>query len=172
MMDLLDRLLQHDLWTTQQLLERYRELTPAQRTQSFDIGHQTLDATFQHMLGNVRVWTDLMLERPVQTVPERPAAPVDELIAAWNNAYWEFAALARQITAEGRMDDTFLDVLDQPPRPKSFGGAIAHVITHNMQHRGEMMHMLARLDVPNIIEGDVLSWEHQARSNRDVTEKF
>jgi uncharacterized damage-inducible protein DinB len=164
-MDLLDRLLQHDLWTTQQLLERYRGLTPAQRAQPFDIGHQTLDGTFQHMLGNVRVWTDLMLARPVQATPERPTAPVDELLAAWNDAYKDFAALARRITAAGRLDETFLDVLDQSPRSKTFGGAIAHVITHNMQHRGEIMHMLARLGIINIIEGDVLSWEYQTRHN-------
>lgn len=58
-MDLLDRLLSHDRWTTAQLLERCRELQPEEWTQSFDVGHQTLAATFQHMPGNLQVWTDL-----------------------------------------------------------------------------------------------------------------
>jgi uncharacterized damage-inducible protein DinB len=60
-MDVLDRLLGHDRWTTTQLLERCRELRVEQWTQSFDLGHQTLAVTFQHMIGNVRVWTDLMV---------------------------------------------------------------------------------------------------------------
>src|SRR5215211_3881748 len=55
-MDLLDRLLGHDRWTTAQLLERCRELRVEQWTQPFDLGHQTLAATFQHIIGNVRVW--------------------------------------------------------------------------------------------------------------------
>src|SRR6266705_3045972 len=58
-MDLLDRLLGHDRWTTAQLLERCRELRAEQWTQPFDLGHQTLAATFQHMIGNVRVYTDV-----------------------------------------------------------------------------------------------------------------
>jgi uncharacterized damage-inducible protein DinB len=47
------------------------------------------------------------------------------------------------------------------PWPKSFGGTIAHVITHNMHHRGEIIHMLTRLGLVNVLEGDVLSWEQQ-----------
>ena len=46
-MDLLDRLLGHDCWTTTQLLERSRELQPEQWVQPFDLGHQTLAATFR-----------------------------------------------------------------------------------------------------------------------------
>ena len=69
-MDLLDRLLGHDRWTTAQLLERCRELRAEQWIEPFDLGHQTLAATFQHMIGNVRVWTDLMAQRAVQRASE------------------------------------------------------------------------------------------------------
>jgi uncharacterized damage-inducible protein DinB len=161
-MDLLDRLLGHDCWTTAQLLERCRELQPEQMTQPFDVGHQTLAATFQHMLGNVRVWTDLMAERPVRPSSDE-ALRVDLLLAAWQRAYDDFATLARRIANEGRWDATYLDVLDDPPRPKSFGGTIAHIITHNMHHRSEIIHMLTRLGLEHVLEGDVLSWEQQSQ---------
>ena len=161
-MDLLDRLLGHDRWTTAQLLERCRELKPEQSTRSFDLGHQTLAATFQHMLGNVRVWTDLMAERPVQPSSDDALTTVDALLAAWQRVYTDFATQARRIADESRWDATYIDVLDDPPRPKSFGGTIAHVITHNMHHRGEIIHMLARLGLEQVLEGDVLSWEQQA----------
>jgi uncharacterized damage-inducible protein DinB len=161
-MDLLDRLLGHDRWTTAQLLERCRELKPEQWTQSFDLGHQTLAATFQHMLGNVRVWTNLMAERPVQPSSDEALTTTNELITAWQHAYDEFAALACSFRDQGRWDATYVDVLDHPPRDKTFGGTIAHVITHNMHHRSEIIHMLTRLGVENVLEGDVLSWEQQA----------
>ena len=162
-MDLLDRLLQHDLWTTQQLLQSCRELTAAQRNQPFDVGHQTIDATFRHMIGNVGVWTDLMYERTVRQPAEGPAVAVDELLLEWTEVYADFAMIARQLTDQGRLDDTYVDILDDPPGRKTFGATIAHVITHNMHHRGEIMHMLARLGIPSVIEGDVLSWEHQTQ---------
>jgi hypothetical protein len=64
--DLLDRLLGHDAWTTQQVLAAAAGLTDAQLDQDFDIGHRTVRATLAHLIGNVEVWTDLMAERPVR----------------------------------------------------------------------------------------------------------
>jgi len=162
-MDLLDRLLGHDRWTTAQLLERCRELRTEQWMQPFDLGHRTLEATFLHMIGNVRGWTELMAELPVQPSAAEAATTADDLIAAWPIAYADFATLAREIADAGRWDATYVDILDDPPRSKTFGGTIAHVITHNMQHRGEIIHMLTRLGLANVLEGDLLSWEQQAR---------
>lgn len=162
-MDLLDRLLGHDRWTTTQLLERCRELRAEQWTQPFELGHRTLAATFQHMIGNVRVWTDLMAERPLQPAADEALATADLLLAAWQGVYPDFATLARRVADERRWDATYVDVLDDPPRSKSYGGTIAHVITHNMHHRSEIIHMLTRLGLADVLEGDVLSWEQQTR---------
>src|SRR5438093_4850040 len=84
-MDLLDRLLGHDRWTTTQFLERCRELRVEQWTQPFDLGHQTLAATLQHMIGNVRVWTDLMAECPIQPSSDEALITADLLLAAWQH---------------------------------------------------------------------------------------
>ena len=46
--DLLDRLLAHDAWTTRQLLILAQPLTGSQWAQPFDIGHVTLRATIEH----------------------------------------------------------------------------------------------------------------------------
>ncbi len=160
-MDLLDRLAGHDAWTTHHVLERCREVSPEQLHQHFDIGNGTIYETVLHLIGNVEVWTDLMREQPVRAkgTPTDRFATIDELIARFGNAYAEFSALARQITDAGRLDATYLDVLDDPPARKTFGGTIAHIIIHDMLHRSELLHMLARLGVPDLIEGDVLSWE-------------
>jgi uncharacterized damage-inducible protein DinB len=160
-LDLLDRLAGHDAWTTHHVLERCREVAPEQLQQHFDIGNGTIYETALHLIRNVEVWTDLMREQPVRvsSTPKDRLATVDELLARFDAAYAEFAALARQITDAGRLDDTYLDVLDDPPARKTFGGTIAHIIIHDMLHRSELLHMLARLGVPDLIEGDVLSWE-------------
>lgn len=162
-MDLLDRLLAHDQWTTHQILLRCGELTPEQLHQRFPIGHETVWNTLDHMLGNIRVWTDLMYKRSVRSQVEQPANSMDDFVAQFNALYADFATFAHVIVANGRLDATYVDVLDKPPMPKTFGGTILHVITHNMHHRCEMLHMLARFGLPNLPEGDMLSWEHQAR---------
>ena len=76
----------------------------------------------------------------------------------------DFTALARDLTAASRLDDSYTDTLDDPPRRKTFGGTIAHLLTHDMHHRGEILHILQRLGLPDLPEGDVLGWEAATRS--------
>jgi uncharacterized damage-inducible protein DinB len=163
-MDLLDRLLGHDAWTTRQILERCREVDDSQLHQSVDIGHESIYDTLVHMVGNVRTWTDLMNDVPIgRSDSEWEGLSVEGFIERHDAAYADFAALARRIRDEGRLDELWVDGLDDPPTQKTYGGAIAHVITHNMHHRGELLHMLARLEVSDLPEGDVLSWEAATR---------
>jgi uncharacterized damage-inducible protein DinB len=165
-MDILDRLLGHDAWTGHLILVRCQELTDEQLDQPFDAGLGSVRAMLLHAIRNVEVWTALMSDGPI---PERdpmdapPPSAVD-LLAQHDAAMTAFRALAERIAAEGRLDDLWLDRLDEPPREKTYGGAIAHVLTHNHFHRAELLHILAQLDLANLPEGDVLSWEQQTRS--------
>lgn len=165
-MDVLDRLIGHDIWTTQLVLTRCRELTTEQWHQPFDISHATVHQTLAHMLGNIEVWTDLMGEQPIRRQPVPSAGPdaLSEWQARFAAASDGFAKMARARAAEGQLDALWTDILDHPPTRKSYGGAITHVLTHNMVHRTELLHMLQRLGLEDLPEGDVLSWEQQAGS--------
>lgn len=158
-MDLLDRLLGHDAWTTGRLLEQSRGLSDQQLDQDFDLGHRTVRRTLEHIIGNMEDWTALMTAAPI---PEHPGpATLDELRVRLDSVSRDLARLAHEIQADGRWDDLWTDTLDSPPRQKTYGGAIAHVLTHSMHHRAQLIHMLKRLEVPDVIEGDVLGWEGQ-----------
>ncbi|MEO8394132.1 MAG: DinB family protein, partial [Chloroflexota bacterium] len=63
----------------------------------------------------------------------------------------------------GRLDDLWTDVLDKPPTQKSYGGAIGHVITHDMHHRAEVLHIMARLGMSDLPEGDLMGWDQRTR---------
>src|SRR5262245_16608971 len=118
-MDLLDRLLAHDTWTTRQLLLACQALPDERLDQSFAIDQHSLRQTFVHIIENMEIWTDLLCERPVQT---RSGASIPDLLQRLSTISREFANVARKVGREGRYDDCFLDTLDQPPRPKTFGG--------------------------------------------------
>ena len=164
-MDILDRLLGHDAWTTRLLLERCRALTNDELHREFDVGHGSVHATLVHMIGNVRVWTDLMTgAKPAPDDDAWHGLSVDDLLAHHEAALADFAALARRIRDEGRLDELWIDPLDEPPTTKSYGGAMAHVLTHDMHHRSELLHVLHRLGLQDLPEGDVLSWEEATRS--------
>ena len=157
-LDLLDRLLEHDAWTTRRVFELAQALADGQLDQDFDIGHRTFRATALHMVGNIEDWTDLMVGRAVRSMPG-PNQSHHELAARFAAAYVDFAQVAREARDTGRLNQQYVDVLDSPPRAKSLAGTILHVITHNHMHRAELLHILERSGVPGLIEGDVLSWE-------------
>ena len=139
-MDLLDRLVRHDHWATHQLLDRSRNLSDAPLDQPFDIGLQTVRATFEPMIGNVAFWTASMTGQPLdaQRDDRSPAA----LIERHACAHTIFAALAHQRPDEQRLDETFVDHVGARV---TCGATILHVILHNAPHRSEARHLLDRL---------------------------
>lgn len=170
-MDLLDRLLGHDVWSTRQLMLQSKPLSDAQLDQSFDVDSRSLRECFVHIVQVIETWNDLLYERPVRSSDELRAKPrtLDGLIVRLEEAEGELAQIARKIASENRWDDTFMDVLDNPPRRKTFGGTIAHVITHSMHHRAQAMYMMEQLGIKDHIEGDVLGWEDAMRRRADNT---
>jgi uncharacterized damage-inducible protein DinB len=142
-MDVLDRLLDHDHWATTELLALSRDLTDAQLDQEVDVGHRTLRATFVHIVENIDGWMGRMIgEPPADLGDDRSIAALAD---RHERAYATFAAFARRIRDEGRMDDTFRDPFGGD---MTYGGAILHVILHDEDHRVEALHILNRLDPP------------------------
>jgi len=161
-MDILDRLLEHDAWTTEAVLRCCASLSDEVLDRPLGIGPGTVRATIIHIIRNMEVWTDFIAERPV-----RPSASgtriqsVPVLLSRLSAAADDLAAVSRQVLAAGRLDEVFVDTLDDPATKKSFGGAIVHVITHSMHHRAQLLFMLRCFGLSDLPEGDVLSWEQQ-----------
>ncbi|WP_029481020.1 DinB family protein [Deinococcus marmoris] len=160
-MDLLDRFLGHDAWTTACLLQQSRALTDEQLDHEFDLGWRTVRATLEHIIDNIETWVDLMNGGPLRKHPEPTAywLTLGGLSERLTQASHDLAVVARRVQVEGRMNDTWVDFLDEPPCRKTYGGAITHVITHSMHHRAQLIDILRKLGVKDVIEGDALSWE-------------
>jgi uncharacterized damage-inducible protein DinB len=158
-MDIVDRLLAHDTWTTHQLLLACQSLPESSFDQEFEIDHKSLRKTFVHIIGNMETWTDLLHERPVQA---KKGDTIPELLERLRIVSRDFGNLTGDIVRQGRFDDYFLDILDDPPKKKTFGGAIGHVITHNMHHRAQIMFLMEQVGLEEHIEGDLLGWENRS----------
>ena len=161
-MDILDRYLGYEAWTLRHFIARCAELSPKQLYQPFDVGPGSVQATLSHIIANLETWTDLLRERPVRQLGPFQDQ-VEDYLRRFDAAMADFTDCARTLAAAGRLDATYLDVLDTPPQPKTFGGTVLHVLTHTTVHRWELQHMLQRLGLRDLLEGDALSWEQQAR---------
>jgi uncharacterized damage-inducible protein DinB len=86
------------------------------------------------------------------------AASLAALAGRHERSFATFAAFARRAHDEGRLDDTYLDAWGMR---QTLGGTILHVVLHDAVHRGDVLHILARLGLPDLPEGDPLEWEHE-----------
>lgn len=161
-MDLLDRLLGHDAWTTRQLLLLCKPLSDEQLDREFDIGHRSLRATCLHVIRNMEWWSDQMAGRPKR---DAPGESVDAMLVRLDAAAADLEAVARSVADSGAWDECWIDPDENPPVSRSFGGTIAHVVTHSMHHRAQVLYLLRLLDVQQTPEGDVLSWECSLQQN-------
>jgi uncharacterized damage-inducible protein DinB len=159
-MDYLEKLLGHDAWTTRHLLAQCRMLSDEELDKRFDIGHETVRRTFAHIIDNMEIWTDLIAERDVRKTPPQPQN-IEELIERFEKAAEGLRQVALAARDSGRIGTTFMDVLDKPPKAKSVETSLLHLITHSFGHRWEILHMMKRLGVQDLIEDSVLTWENQ-----------
>jgi len=158
--ELLDRLLGHDVWSTRQLLRQCVALTDVELDRRFDVDNRTLRECFLHIIEAMEYWTAILADCPESPGSTGADAPsVTEMLARLGFAGHAFAATARAITHEGREDEML--AVDSPDLPTR-GGTIAHLLTHSMHHRAQAMYMMEQLGVRDHIEGDLLSWEATA----------
>lgn len=153
-MDLLDRMLDRDEWATRSVLELSVDLSDEQLDQVFDVGLGTLRKTLRHIVRNIPFWTSLATGEPVDDPPDLPS--VAEVLERYDRAYPAYAAFAREVQTEGRLDETFIDHWNYP---QSMGGTVIQVLMHNEEHRTEALHILKRLGVRTC-----RSWTHRRGS--------
>ena len=159
-MTILDRLLGHDVWTTRQLLLRSRELSPEQCARNFEIGDRSLTETFEHLIACMESHVDLMLERTVVDT-RRDDETISGMLIRLTLVGKDFAGFAARIDREGRADDLCVSADRDEKWPA--GSLIAHLITHSAHHRAQILYILEQLGVDEVLEGDALGWEGQAR---------
>ena len=159
-MTILERLLQHDAWTTRALLELSASLPDSALDREFDIGHRSLRRTFAHIIANMECWCDLMIGKPQRSQSHvKPRNTISELTDRLDIVAEQLLALGRKVVEEGREDEFFIDYLQDPPRRKPFGAGLVHLATHGMHHRAQCLYIMRQLGGMKLIEGDAIGWE-------------
>lgn len=158
-MDQNDRLFGHDRWMTEHLRTLCSGLSDEEWDREFDVGHKTLRASWLHTIGTYDWWRSQMESLPLEDW-EPEAVTYEVLLARHHEAYDRFENFARSAIADGRLDETFVDHWQVE---HSIGASILHVILHNHNHRTEILHIMQRLGMDDLPEGDPQEWEWELR---------
>jgi uncharacterized damage-inducible protein DinB len=156
--DLLQLLLAHDRWATEQILHPCEGLPEEAFHRRFDVGPGSLHDTLTHVIGVVRTFADTLAgaaePRPRLETDGRRRTP-GELRALLDGSWGEFAAEARRRPVDEVVERRLRDgrVL-RVTRTAVF----AHVATHGAHHRAQCLNMLRQLGVKPLPASSVAEW--------------
>ncbi|MCV7225652.1 helix-turn-helix domain-containing protein [Mycolicibacterium komossense] len=158
----------HDIADTGYLIGRAAELSNTQWRQPLSPNQVVLDwdgpesSVAAVLCGTVwakEVWLASIEGRDFPSRAATDPASVDARSLAVHHddigAHW--SAMVATMTADGRLADTVIDALCDPPESFQLYGIVAHVLTYAAHRRELVRALLSRLDVPTR-PGDPLDW--------------
>jgi AraC family transcriptional regulator len=166
-MDLLIRMIEHHVWLVGEMLARAESLPPERLEAPVRISVEgidddpTLRSLLARLVGQLAMWDAATHDRPYDVTVER-AESVTRLRAKLAEVGPAFTAQVHAIVAEGRLDETFVDAICDPPAVFTYGGMIAHVLTFAAHRRTLVCGALADAGVTDLGAGDPMRWVAEA----------
>lgn len=166
--DISQLMVAHDIADTDYLIGRAEQLTAKQWTEPVAPGQVVLDwdgpePSVGEVLGAI-VWTKEVWLATIEgrDFPDRSATRADTTRPAELSAHHavigrRWAAMVSEYSADGRLGDTVIDALCDPPESFQLYGIIAHVLNYASLRRGLARSMLAVHGV-DTHRGDPLEW--------------
>jgi AraC-like DNA-binding protein len=163
----------HDIADTAYLIEQAAGLSKEQWTDEISPGQEILEwdgpePSIGAVLGAI-VWTKEVWLATIEgrDFPDRtPTGPdstsAEQLAAHHADIGKRWAAMVCKFSAAGRLGDTVIDALCDPPESFQLYGIVAHVLTYSAHRRELARAMLARHGV-RTRRGDPLEWMRKER---------
>jgi AraC family transcriptional regulator len=164
-MDLTERLLEHDTWVTQSLIERAaklsdadldREIRPGNIVFRFDGPEPSVRAMLANHIFAKEVWIAAISGTAFPTEQDKS---IESLRARHEIAARRFLEIARGIRDHGEWDDAFVDALCEPPVSFTYGSVVAHIVSHSAHRRMMVLAALRELGIKDLDSGDPIDWE-------------
>jgi hypothetical protein len=113
-----------------------------------------------HSTGRRRRWPEAYATSGAGGSGERrlTGRHVSQLRAKLAEAGPAFVAQVHAIVGEGRLDETFVDAVCDPPEVFTYGGMIAHVLTFAAHRRTLVCGALADAGITDLGAGDPMRW--------------
>lgn len=163
-MDIVDRLIGHDLWLTNRLLDRAAVLDPQALDKQvlkdapllFGSPPITTRDILNAMVSNKENWTASITGT---APPENGGTSVECMKRRLDSSGKQFQALVKDMSTKGTWDTGFVDALCDPPQSFTYGGMLAHVLTFSTYRRTLAILALRELGVDDLGIGDPAEWE-------------
>jgi len=160
-MNLLERMTEHHIWLTGEMIRVAGKLDPGRLEQPIvldvDDDEQTIRSLLARLVGQMAMWNAVMAGRRYDIEQERTQT-LPELRRVLDIEGPAFLQHVREVIAEDRLDETFVDANGETAVMISYGGNIAHVLTFAAHRRTLVCLALAAHGHDELGWGDPRHW--------------
>jgi AraC family transcriptional regulator len=162
-MELLTRMVEHHVWLVGEMLTRAEGLSDDVLDEPVEISVEgvdcdpTLRSLLSRLVGQLAMWDAATHDRPYDFEVERNESVAD-MRARLAESGPAFLAQVHTIVDEGRLDETFVDAICDPPEVFTYAGMIAHVLTFAAHRRTLVCGALIDAGVTDLGAGDPMRW--------------
>lgn len=163
-MDLVDRMVEHDNWLTEQLIDGASRLPEGALddpvrldppTEAFGEDAPTLRSMLNRLVFTKEMWTAAITGHAFEESEDISVEGMRDRLGAAGGA---FAQAARDIRDRGAWDTAFVDATCDPPETFTFGAAIAHVLVWDSRRHDAVAGALRERGV-DTVRPDPIVWE-------------
>ncbi|MFN2472204.1 MAG: helix-turn-helix domain-containing protein [Gaiellaceae bacterium] len=166
-MDLLLKMVEHHVWLIGEIVDRAARLSDDPLDAPIEVsvkgvdGKPTLRSLLSRLIGQMDMWNAALAGRPYDFSVEN-GETVGSVRSRLAEAGPTFVAHVREVTDQGRLDETFIDAICDPPEVFTHGGMIAHVLTFAAHRRTLAIGALYSAGITDLGSGDPMKWVAQA----------
>jgi AraC family transcriptional regulator len=162
-MDLLNKMVEHHVWLVGEMVSRAATLSDETLDAPIELSVEgvdddpTLRSLLSRLIGQMGMWNAAIATRAYDWDVERHET-IDSMRSRLAEEGATYLAQVHQVTEEGRLDETFVDALCEPPEMYTYGGMIAHVLTFAAHRRTLVAGALSDAGVTDLGYGDPMRW--------------
>jgi len=162
-MDLLNKMVEHHVWLVGEMVSRAATLSDEQLDAPIELSVEgvdddpTLRSLLSRLIGQMAMWNAAIAGRTYDWDLER-AESLASMRSRLASEGSEFVAQVRDVTEQGRLDETFVDTLCDEPEFFTYGGMIAHVLTFAAHRRTLVAGALVDAGITDLGAGDPMRW--------------
>jgi len=162
-MDLITKMIEHHVWLTGEMVARAARLDDAVLDKPIEISVEgvdddpTLRSLLSRLVGQMGMWNAAMASREYDWSVEKHE-PIESMQRRLAVEGPQYLGLVREVSAQGRLDDTFVDALCEPAQVFTYGGMIAHVLTFAAHRRTLVAGALIDAGITDLGAGDPRLW--------------
>jgi hypothetical protein len=156
-------MVEHHVWLVGEMLTRAERLPDEVLDAPVEISVEGLDdeptlrSLLSRLVGQLAMWDAATHDRPYDFGVEKGES-IASMRARLAESGPAFLTQVREIAEAGRLDETFVDAICDPPEVFTYGGMIAHVLTFAAHRRTLVCGALIDAGVTDLGAGDPMRW--------------